>query len=385
MSLQKLPAANTSLENPKATPVVLIIYNRARLINNLIARLREVKPTRILVVADGPKLGNSADIQACAQARAEIERIDWPCDIDRDYAEINLGCRERVISGLNWAFSLVDRAIILEDDIDPHPYFFTWATRMLSIYKARDDVAMLCGHNPLVRWPNVTPSTEGIPSRRGGIYGWATWRLQWQAVQQTSTSGAASVAAAEIAALGFEPALAALYTFYLEQARTHTNLSWDVEWTLKMAISWRLAIVCNVNLVHNLGLGADATHTKEGDDMLFFLPRPADQKLTEKDGAQVPVIDREIAVGVADQDFDRARVLLELLVRTRDPGMARRLSRHTNLALDRGLKLHLLPFYYIEETRHWIEHLANEGVDAAAIQRWRDALVQTSNLPSDAM
>lgn len=363
------------------TPIICIIYNRARLVRNLVDRLRQIRPRRLLIVADGPKPGNGADVQACAQARAEIERIDWACSIDRDYAESNLGCRRRILTGLDWAFGLVDKAIILEDDIDAHAHFFSWAGRMLSLYAERDDVAMLSGHNPLVRWPSVAPFTAGIPSRRGGIYGWATWRHKWQAVQKTCLGGPAGRAAADVAARGFEPALGALYTFYLEQARTVPSLSWDVDWSLRMAMSGRISIVSPVNLVHNLGLGPDATITKDGDDMLFYLPRPTDEDSTAEESLLAPDTLCQLPPGADDRVFDRARVLIELLVRTRDPAMARRLARREDLPLDGGMRLHLLPFRHADETRGWIEHLAGEGVDAAAIQRWRRALADGNDPP----
>jgi len=54
--------------------------------------------------------------------------------------------------------------------------------------------------------------------------------------------------------------------------------------------------------------------------------------------------------------------------------MARRLAQRDAIPLSNGLRLHLLPFREINETRHWIEHLANAGVDRNAIKRWRYAL-----------
>lgn len=377
------PALNR--QSATDTPVICIIYNRPRLARKMVDRLRQIKPGRILVVADGPKPGEDKDVQACAQVRAEFERIDWDCLIDRDYAQSNLGCRRRILSGLDWAFGLVDRAIILEDDIDAHPYFFSWAGRLLSMYAERDDVAMLSGHNPLVRWPQVAPSTAGIPSRRGGIYGWATWRHKWQAVQKTHIGGPASMAAADVAACGFEPVLGALYTFYLEQARKVPYLSWDVDWSLRMAMSGRISIVSPVNLVHNLGLGPDATITKDGDDMLFFLPRPPGHDSIADESLLGPYPLRQLPAGDDDRVFDRARVLIELLVRTRDPAMARRLARREDLPLDGGMRLHLLPFRHGDETRGWIEHLAGEGVDAAAVQRWRRALADGGEPPATGM
>ena len=251
---------------------------------------------------------------------------------------------------------------------------------MLAAYEDRDDVAMLCGHNPLVWWPNVAPFTAGIPSRRGGVYGWATWRSKWHAVQNTSTVGDVGNAVIDFPDDDFEPALGALLSFYREQAQQVTALVWDVDWTLRMAMSGRCAIISPVNLVHNLGLGPDATLTKEGDDMLFFLPRGSVPGASSLDNLLSPLELSVLPYRANDRDFDRARVLIELLVQTRDPGMARRLARRDDFPLPSGLRLHLLPFRYGGETRQWIEHLADAGVDGSAIERWRRALCGASHL-----
>lgn len=361
-------------------PVVCIVYNRARLVRKLIDRLRQVKPSLVLVVADGPKRGDMADAVACEQVSAEISRIDWDCTLHIDYAESNMGCRERVVSGLNWAFSLVDRAIILEDDIDADPRFFRWAARMLAAYEDRDDVAMLCGHNPLVWWPNVAPFTAGIPSCRSGIWGWATWGRKWHAVQNTPISGDICHAVVDFAAHDVETALGALLRFYLEQARKVTGLAWDDNWSLRMVMSGRIAIVSPVNLVHHLGLGPDATHNKDSDDMLFFLPRATARGGPSPDNLLAPPALCLLPYRANDRDFDRARMLIELLVRTRDPSMARRLARRDDLPLPSALRMHLLPFRHRGETQQWVEYLAEAGVDERAIERWRSALGSISHL-----
>lgn len=364
------------------TPVVCIIYNRSRLVRNLINTLRQIKPRRILVIADGPKTDNSEDHRACDLARAEVERIDWECTIERDYADSNLGCSRRIVSGLDWAFSLVDRAIILEDDIDAHPQFFKWATRMLNAYEDRDDVAMVSGHNPLVRWPQVLQNSAGIPSRRGGIWGWATWRHKWLSVNQTSINGSLRQAANDITRCRFEPTLDALYTYYLEQSRKVSNISWDCDWTLRMAMSGRVAMISPINLIHNLGVGDDATHTKDGDDLVLCPARPLDPNDFVTEDFLFPTTLCFLPEGSDDSAFDRARVLIELLVRTRDPKMAKRLARHPNLPLDGATKLHLLPFRHHKETLHWINHIASVAHDTVTVQRWQNALADGNDSPT---
>jgi hypothetical protein len=58
------------------------------------------------------------------EIREIVSQIDWPCEVQRHYADQNLGLKKRVSSGLDWVFSQVESAIILEDDCLPNQSFF---------------------------------------------------------------------------------------------------------------------------------------------------------------------------------------------------------------------------------------------------------------------
>lgn len=372
---------DTPRHDPSETPVVCIVYNRPLLTRGLISRLRQIKPRRVLIIADGPKPDNFSDRDACLQTRQETEQIDWDCCVDRDYAAVNLGCRERILSGLDWAFTLVDRAIILEDDIDAHPIFFNWATQMLNAYEGRFDVAMIGGHNPLARWPVSSGCHAGIASRRGGIYGWATWRDRWQTVPRDVADLTAPRA--------FGPELHELFAYYQEEALGRRLLSWDVLWSLRIALAGLVSIISPINLIHNLGVGPDATLTHFGDDLLFRPARPPLwASLKNPDHALnaelLPPHLALIPVGEANDAFDRARVLIELLVRAREPAVARRLAKHTTLPLDTATRLHLLPFRQMEETRACVEHIHRQGGDPTVVERWLRALSDPTQRSSTA-
>jgi GT2 family glycosyltransferase len=362
------------------TPVVIVVYRRPAQTRALIDALRSVRPDHVIVVADGPRTGDERDAEAVARTRDELDRIDWPCRIDTHLADTNLGCTPRIRSGLDAVFADVERAIVLEDDVHPHPSLFAWMDRMLAVYADRDDVAMLCGHNPLIRWSagragtgaaggiaaGVADGAAAIPSRRGGVHGWATWARAWWAVRDVDVTGPLDTVDADVEALGLDPALAALSRRYLTEARTRP-LSWDVDWTVRMLLSGRVALVSPVNLVHHDGVGPDATHHVDSDDTLFHLPR---LEAPVPSAAEV----RHVPVGAHDAAFDRARVLLELLVRARDPKAALRLARHPGLPLPAAERTHLLPFVHRDETLALVDHLEAEGLEAARAARWRSAL-----------
>jgi hypothetical protein len=127
------------------TPVALIIFNRPHLTEKVFSQIAAVRPAKLLVVADGPRCPQ--EVEPCQKSRATIDRIDWVCEVETNYSDINLGCRERIVSGLNWVFSRVDEAIILEDDCLPHSCFFHFCETLLDKYRHDNRVMEIGGGN----------------------------------------------------------------------------------------------------------------------------------------------------------------------------------------------------------------------------------------------
>jgi hypothetical protein len=69
--------------------------------------LRQVKPAKLLVIADAPRHNHPDDIQKCAATRKIIEQVDWNCQVIKNYSEKNLGNKLRISTGLNWVFEQV--------------------------------------------------------------------------------------------------------------------------------------------------------------------------------------------------------------------------------------------------------------------------------------
>src|SRR5690349_8110734 len=112
-----------------STPIALFIFNRPDLTRIALEAIAQVQPQKLLIVADAARSQDEA--QMCEQARANSLRVDWPCEVLTNFAETNLGCKERVASGLDWVFNEVDEAIIIEDDCLADPSFFTFAEQLL--------------------------------------------------------------------------------------------------------------------------------------------------------------------------------------------------------------------------------------------------------------
>lgn len=131
------------------------------------------------VIADGPR--NEAEQRETDAARAVTDTIDWPCTITRLYSSANLGCKKRVITGLNEVFTREEQAIILEDDCLPHPGFFRYCESLLNYYYEDDRIGTING-TALPGMEHVAPGASCLFTRFSIVWGWATTRRVWQLV-----------------------------------------------------------------------------------------------------------------------------------------------------------------------------------------------------------
>lgn len=241
-------------------PVIFIIFNRPDTTRQAFETIRAARPSKLLVVADGPRTNRPEEVEKCAATRAIIEGVDWDCDVQTNYSETNLGCRLRVSSGITWAFELVDRAIILEDDCLPAASFFHYCADLLDRYASDERVMMISGDNHL--FGQSTVANSYYFSRYAHIWGWATWRRAWAKYDINMTHWP------EIRDRGlfdqyFPKRSERFFWESVFQAAYEGKVdTWDFQWFYSIWANSGLCVAPARNLVRNIGLGhAEATHT----------------------------------------------------------------------------------------------------------------------------
>jgi hypothetical protein len=130
------------------TPVALIIFKRPDTTERVFETIRQAKPPKLLVVADGPRTDQPGEAEKCAATRAIIDRVDWDCEVLKNYSDSNLGCGLRPATGISWVFEQVEEAIVLEDDCVPHPTFFRFCEELLEYYRHDERIMSISGINP---------------------------------------------------------------------------------------------------------------------------------------------------------------------------------------------------------------------------------------------
>jgi hypothetical protein len=246
------------------TPVALFVFNRPHTTRRVFEAIAKVRPARLLLIADGPRTDKAGEAAICQQVREIIARVDWPCDVSTNFADSNLGCQERVISGLNWVFSLVEEAIIFEDDCLPDPSFFPFCHELLARYRGDTRVTSVSGTNLVSKYSIIESSY--FFSRLGGNWGWATWRSEWQRFDRYMEKWPDLKRTGALSEVFGEPVVTAYWTqIFDDMYQNKGRNAWDYQWLYTRLTNNALTIVPRVNLVANIGFGEDATHTGESD------------------------------------------------------------------------------------------------------------------------
>lgn len=247
-------------------PVVVIGFNRPHLVRRALEAVSVEAPTRLFLIADGPRPDREDDVELCRLTRIEMERIDWPAEVSRRYANVNAGCEATVEMGLDWVFSQVDRAIVLEDDCIPGPDFFAYARELLDRYQDDERIWQIAG-NRLGVSQHLFEADYAF-SGWASVWGWATWGNRWKrhrALFPRDHEGPGGDAPTRTRAIRTDGA-----TLVTPGGRRHfaeaaqspdvDTHGWDKHWWLSIIDAGGLAITPANNLVSNEGFGADATH-----------------------------------------------------------------------------------------------------------------------------
>ena len=183
-----------------------------------------------------------------------------------NYSDVNLGCKIRVSSGLDWVFSEVEEAIILEDDCLPHPSFFAFCEELLEKYRNDSRIMQICGSNVLKDQVNIDDSYYF--SKYGPIWGWASWGRAWQYydvemklwLTVRDNNWLMDILHSKSAVRYWENVFQDVFDGLID--------TWDYQWTFACWIQSGLTVLPNVNLVSNIGFNDQATHTKKSKNCL---------------------------------------------------------------------------------------------------------------------
>lgn len=245
-------------------PVALVFFNRPEPLNIVFNEIKKIRPSKLFLIQDGARYGNSLDKEKIMKCRQIVSSIDWECEVYTNYSEDNLGCGMRIYSGISWCFEYVDRLCIIEDDCKPSKDFFRFCEELLEKYKNDTRIDMISGMNNLDTYDRTNDSY--IFSKTGSIWGWATWKRAWDTVEYDLNFMNDPLTVELLKKNIFPKRLRSKlikdgYRKYEKLNQGEKLTSWSFQRGINMYLQSGLIIVPKKNLISNIGLTDDSVHS----------------------------------------------------------------------------------------------------------------------------
>ncbi len=248
------------MKHPAKTDVavLLLFFTRNTTFQKVFDEVRKARPSRLFLYQDGPR--GERDLPGIEACRAIVsdENIDWECDVRRNYLDHNQGCDPSGFLSHQWAFSLADKVIVLEDDVVPSQSFFPFCKEMLDRYEHDERVQMIAGFNTDEVTPNV-PYDYFFTSFQS-IWGWASWRRvakRWETDYAFMRDEYHMGLLAELAKeRGYRNTMLPMFRDHSQSGKEYFE---TIYWA-DMILNSGLTIMPTKNLVNNIGLTSDSTH-----------------------------------------------------------------------------------------------------------------------------
>lgn len=258
-----------------ATPVLLTAFRRPDMTARVLSAIARNRPARLFISFDGARSDNAEELRLVEATRALVDDlVTWPCDLQIQSSDTNLGCRLGMTTALDWFFSQVEEGIVLEDDCLPHPDFFPYCAELLERFRDEPHVMCISGDNSIhLRTPGFRkPSYSFV--RQPLVWGWATWRSAWEHYDRDLVRWAqVRLSGDRVRDLFADPIERAIQVQTLDklllQGRPDT---WDFQWGFTLSEARGLCVVPRTNLIQNIGFSADATHTRSAADPRANVP-----------------------------------------------------------------------------------------------------------------
>lgn len=249
-------------------PVLIIFFSRPEQFARVFEQVKIARPSKLYLYQDGPRENREDDVIGIKKCREIASHIDWDCEVHTFYQRKNMGCDPSEYIAQKWMFTQEEMGIVLEDDDIPAQSFFPFCRELLLKYKDDTRINMICGMNN-------TEVCEYSPydylfSYSGSICGWASWKRvidtwdprysilddsfnlnQMKRSMDTVTDGKQHVRNC---------------IRHRKSGRAH----YESILSTSMFTNHRLNIVPTKNMISNIGVVANSTHSA---DHMELLPR----------------------------------------------------------------------------------------------------------------
>ena len=244
--------------------VLLIFFARPNTLKKVFEKVKEARPSKLFLACDGPREGNATDASRIEECKQIVADIDWECEVYTNYSEKNQGCGRGPSNAISWAFSYVDKLVILEDDCVADDSLFPFMKEMLDKYEHDERIGIISGFNHMKNWD--CGENSYCFSKMAATLGWGTWRRVWEkydyCVENINDPYCKRLLYGEFPSRTIAERRISNWLHASRETKEKKVNYWDIQFGfLKYSQSY-LCVVPKNNLIYNIGVGAGSTHTE---------------------------------------------------------------------------------------------------------------------------
>ncbi|AJI57215.1 putative glyocosyltransferase protein [Francisella philomiragia] len=256
--------------HPLNTPVLFLIFNRLDTTKRVFEAIRQVKPPKLYIAADGARKSKPEELTKVLAVREYVlSNIDWQCEIKTLFRDENLGCKYAVSGGINWFFDNEEMGIILEDDCLPSQSFFWYCEELLNRYKDNPNIYLISGDG---RGANEFGSNYSYNFVKYAlIWGWASWASRW-AKYDISMNDWESSGEKIVNSISENKATRRYWWHALKNTYKGEINTWDYQLNFTLFKNNGMCITPMANMVTNIGFSVNATNTTDMDSPHANIP-----------------------------------------------------------------------------------------------------------------
>lgn len=243
-------------------PVAVNFFARPDVFEKVFNVIKKARPSKLFLIADGPREGNQEDIINCQKCRKIAENVDWECDVYRLYNDTNKGLWDTYFDSMGKVFEVVDRCIFMEDDVIVSDSFFPYCQYLLDKYKDDMRISFVTAINLYGEY--TVPDGDYFFCGECSLTAYGLWKRTFDSMNLEFLKNKYAITAmsdiAKVLKPGYERRIRAyvknpLWQGHIPHVEVYKNL-------LRLSQN-QLCIVPTKNMVTNIGIASNATHSAD--------------------------------------------------------------------------------------------------------------------------
>lgn len=245
-------------------PVLILFFNRPEPLSAVFQQIKAARPTKLFLYQDGPR--NEKDLPGIMACRQIVEQVDWECEVHRLFQEKNYGCDPSEYLSQKWAFSMVEKCIVLEDDDIPSLSFFPFCKELLDKYEDDERISMITGTN----YDEITLDMpyDYFFATTFSISGWASWRRVIDLWDEHYSFLDDSFNLQQLESYIKERKYQKEFVEFCRHHRNSGKAYYETIFHAAIFLNSGLSIVPAKNMINNMGATEGSTHFGGSNDLL---------------------------------------------------------------------------------------------------------------------